>query len=512
MTVPRVSPVAPVRRGAALGAAGAAVLLAALDAYVVVGVLIDIVRDLQIPVNRLERATPIVTGYLLGYVAAMPLLGQLSDRLGRRRVLQYCLFAFAAGSAVTALAGTLPVLVGGRLLQGAAGGALLPVTMALVGDLWADRRRATALGAVGAAQEAGSVLGTLYGVGVATALSAWTVTSSIEPQGWRWIFWINLPLTAIAMLVVHLALPSGGGNPGRRLDLVGGGLLAVALGVLVVALYNPDPERAALPTWGWPMIGVAAVVIALFVLWERRTPTRLLDLAQVRKRPFFAVLVVSLLTGAVLLVTLVDVELFAQTVLGRDSGAAALLLVPFLGAVPVGALIGGWCARRWPDRWVTVVGLVVAGAGYLLMSRWTVDIDAARVLGLPQLAVDLAVAGVGLGVVIAPLAAAVLAVVPVAEHGVASAAVVVARTAGMLMGVAALTAWGLHRFRELTAALNTPLPFGQTEAEFQTQFAEYERLLTEALVTQYREIFGICGALCAVAVVVALLMPRGAQR
>ncbi|MEO5833625.1 MAG: MFS transporter [Nakamurella sp.] len=509
MTAPTLS---PVRRGAALSAAGAAVLLAALDAYVVVGVLIDIVGDLQIPVNRLERATPIVTGYLLGYVAAMPLLGQLSDRLGRRRVLQYCLSAFAVGSVVTALAGTLPLLVGGRILQGAAGGALLPVTMALVGDLWEPRRRSSALGTVGAAQESGSVLGTLYGVGVATALGAWSVTSNLEPQGWRWIFWINLPLTAIAMLVVHRALPPGGGNPGRRLDLVGGGLLAVALAVLVVALYNPDPERSALPTWGWPLIGAAALVIGLFVLWERRTTTRLLDLAKVRSRPFFAVLGVSLLTGAVLLVTLVDVELFAQTVLGRDSGAAAVLLVPFLGALPVGAVIGGWCARRWSDRWVTEIGLVVAAIGYLLMSRWEADIGTTRVWGLPQLPIDLVVAGLGLGLVIAPLAAAVLAVVPDVEHGVASAAVVVARTAGMLIGVAALTAWGLHRFRELTATLNPPLPFGRSEAEFQAQFAEYERLLTDALVTQYREIFGICGALCAVAVVAALLMPSGRDR
>jgi MFS family permease len=511
VTPPAPAPARPVRRNAVLAAAGAAVLLAALDAYVVVGVLVDIVRDLQIPVNRLERATPIVTGYLLGYVAAMPLLGQLSDRVGRRRVLQYCLLAFAAGSAVTALADTLPLLVAGRVLQGAAGGALLPVTMALVGDLWQDRRRASALGAVGAAQEAGSVLGTLYGVGVATAFGAWSVTADLEPQGWRWIFWINLPLTLVAMVVVQRALPPDGGNPARKLDLVGGGLLAVALAVLVVALYNPDPERAALPAWGWPFIAAAIVVLVLFALWERRAGTRLIDLRYVRRAPFFGVLGVSLLTGAALLVTLVDVELFAQTVLRRDSAAAALLLVPFLGALPVGAVAGGWAARRWSDRWVTVGGMALAALGYLLMSRWTAEVESTRVLGLPALPTGLIVAGVGLGLVIAPLAAAVLTVVPDVDHGVASAAVVVARTTGMLIGVAALTAWGLHRFRELTATLDTPLPFGQTEAAFRAQLAEYERLLTDALVAQYREIFGICGMLCVVAALVALLLPRVAD-
>jgi MFS family permease len=491
-------------RTVAIGAGGLAVLLGALDTYVVVSVLRQIIEDLQIPLNRLERVTPIVTGYLLGYVAAMPLLAQASDRFGRKLLLQVCLIGFIVGSVVTAVAGDSGVLVTGRVIQGVASGALLPVTMALAADLWATHRRSAVLGAVGAAQELGSVLGPLYGIALAAVF------------GWRGVFWVNVPLAVAAMVAVQFTVPRRSQEGDRpKVDVVGALLLAVVLGLLVIGLYNPNPRDQVLPSWGPTMLVAASVTLVAFLGWEWRARTRLIDTRGVRMGPFLAALGASLAAGAALMVTLVNVDLFGQTLLGMDDNGSVLLLVRFLVALPVGALLGGWLAGQLGDRWPAFGGLLLAAAGFWLISGWPAELLSARhslgVMSLPRLDTDLVITGVGLGLVIAPLSAAALRVVPAVQHGVASAGVVVARMTGMLVGVAALAALGLHRFHSLTATLNTPLPFGKPDAQFEREMAVYRAAVNDALLTQYSETFAITALVCVAGAALALCI-GGHQR
>jgi MFS family permease len=283
------------RRRWILAIAAASVLVAAMDTYVVVLALPAMMAQVGIGIDQLQAATPIVSGFLLGYVVVMPLLGRLSDLYGRRPLLLLCLAVFAGGSLVTASATDLGSVVTGRALQGLGGGGLVPVTLALVADLWPPERRSLPLGVIGGVQELGSVLGPLYGGLILTVAT------------WQTIFWLNLPIAG--MLALALAVANGRSLKSAaprvqkpRLDRISICLAALALaaGCLSVAspgaLVNNDTIGVAYSAlgglvWLTPIALVAAGAAVALILWELRAGTATRPLIPVRRLPRVAALV-----------------------------------------------------------------------------------------------------------------------------------------------------------------------------------------------------------------------------
>jgi MFS family permease len=496
-----------------LGLAGAGLFVAALDAYLVVTLLPAMIGDVGLTIDRFEQATPIVTGFLGGYVVAMPLFGAYSDVRGRAPVYALCMAVFAAGSAVTATAGLLsfaglPWLVAGRLLQGLGGGGLVPLTLALAADLYRNSGRTFALGSVSALQEAGSVFGPLYGATLASAASA--------VGGWRFVFWLNLPLAAICAAGLLLAsrdrdkrttpAPSTIDNPvgavAPTFDWKSASLLGLGLGLLVVALYPDDPTSRATSGLFIPLGILSLVVLALYGWRQVRSLEPLIPRQLLRSSRFLGVGAANLLIGAALMVALVDVPILGRLVFNLNQLAAGLLLTQFLIGVPLGALVGGLLAGRIGGRTTAVVGMLVSAAAFLQMSGWQAGELALRIGPIRPADVALGACGVGFGMVIAPLTGAVLELTRAQNHGLASSLVVLARVMGMLVGLSALTAFGLFRFRQI---LGTPQ---LTDPDVRARIDHLARLVAAAFLQEYREIFTIAAGLCVIAAAIAMVALR----
>lgn len=484
---------------ALLATASVAVALAAADTYVVVLALPDMMGGVGLGIDSLQRAAPIISGFLLGYIAVLPLIGRVADLVPRQRILLICLGLFIAGSVITASAVDLQVLISGRVLQGVGGGGLVPATLALVADLWPADRRGTPLGVVGGVQELGSVLGPLVGALI------------LAVSDWRMIFWLNvivglllmvgivvtgggeqrlrrrpvpialgvvaavlgvLTLTAPQRLVTGITLgvpfiPFTGESRVltpigiatgvlivlltvatarhwwpilRRADLAGAACLAVALGCSVLTFASADPEKQVVGPWGWWLVPVGLVAIALYLWRHHVAETPLVGRDVVRGRVIPALLV-SVLVGCALVAIIVDVPLLARLTMTGSQTTAAFVLVRFLVAVPVGAVLGGWLLGRVGAGLIAGPGLLLAAAGLFVMSGW-----AETSLEQGAATIVLVAVGLGLGLAIAPVNDAALADAPVEAHGMASALVVVGRMVGMVVGLALLTAIGLHRF------------------------------------------------------------------
>jgi MFS family permease len=494
-------------RALLLGLAGAGLFVAALDAYLVVTLLPAMTADVGLTIDRFEQATPIVTGFLCGYVIAMPLLGAYSDVRGRAPVYALCMIAFAAGSAVTATAGLLsvpgmPWLVAGRVLQGLGGGGLVPLSLALAADLYRNGARTLALGSVSALQEAGSVFGPLYGATLASAASAL--------GGWRFVFWLNLPLAAICasgLVIASRNQVKASAPASSTIDWRSASLLGLGLGLLVLALYPDDPDHRATNSLLAPLGILSLVVLGLYARRQVRSLEPLIPRALLHSRRFIGVCVANLLVGAALMVALVDVPILGRLVFNLDQLASGLLLTQFLLGVPLGAVAGGLLAARIGGRPTAFLGMLCSAAAFVQMSGWQAGELALRLGPIRPADIALGACGLGFGIVIAPLTAAVLDLTRAENHGLASSLVVLARVMGMLIGLSALTAFGLFRFRQI---LGTPV---LTDPDVKARVDHLARLVAAAFLQEYREIFTIAAGLCILAALVILVtMGRNPSR
>ncbi|MPZ61498.1 MAG: MFS transporter [Propionibacteriales bacterium] len=575
MTVP-VPPGA--RQRTTLTLACLAVGFAAADTYVVVLALPDMMAGVGLNPDELQRAAPIVSGFLLGYVAMLPLIGRIADLRGRLPVLVFSLLVFAFGSLVTAASEDLTPMVVGRFLQGLGGGGLVPATLALVADLWPPRRRGVSLGVVGAVQELGSVLGPLYGalvlalwqwpaifwinLLVALLLASWLALLRLgarrpAPGADRWsvvlvlvavgafallitepeplaslvtlgLAWVPLaggsvlsaPLTlaclaAVAAFVVRdltTARPVVGLRSLARLsryaDLPGAALLGLALAGIVLAFATADPEvQVFSPLGPWFLAG-STLAGAGFLWRQARASYPLVPRRALAAPPAWGALLVNFFIGSALIAALVDVPIFARVTEYPDSQlGAALVLVRLLAALPVGALLGGVLVRRLPPGPITGVGMLAAAGSFVAMTRWEDGTLAGAGVGAT---VALVVCGLGFGLAIAPVNAALLAATKQEVHGVSSALVVVARMVGMLVGISVLTTIGLARYYARERSLPPPTELCPGEV---TQCAEYADLLREAGLVQLHTVFaGAAGCALVAGIAAVLLLPRNAPR
>jgi MFS family permease len=493
----------------------AAVFVAALDQTMVLTVMPSIMRSLYIDVRNLNDAGWIITAYLLGYTVAMPLFGRLADVWGRRPTTMVALTLFMVGSALCVFLQRLDLFVAARVIQAAGGGALVPIAMAAAADMFPLARRALVLGIIGGAAEAGGVLGPLYGAGLAAAWS------------WRLIFAVNIPLCLILMPVCwwllrpgaapsyhdaeEAAEPARAGAPRRhwweegRVDYLGAALMGISLAGITIGLgtgtqmVNTGGGAQSSSAVRWPWLLVAALAFTAFILYERRTERPLIRLDLFRKPPFAAANIANFLVGAALIIGMVEIPLYANTLFGLTEIGSGLLLIRLTLMIPVGAVIGGWLADYIGYRATAIIGFLVACGGYYLVSRWPVDPSNLH------MTLDLFVSGFGFGLVVGPIGATVTSASGTRWMATGSALVTVSRMVGMVLGLSVLSSWGVRRFNSLSANINIPIvrPSGLTDAQWQAMQNQASAALDQALHTVFSNFFLIAAIIVGLGVIPA---------
>ena len=448
--------------------------LAALEATVVGTAMPTVIAAL----GGLNHYSWVFSAYLLTSTVTVPIWGKLSDLYGRRLLYQIGVGVFLLGSALSGLAQSMPQLIVFRAIQGLGAGALVPLAMTIVADIYTLEQRAKMQGLFSGVWGLSSIIGPLVG-GFIT-----------DQWNWRWVFFINLPVGIVSAFLIGLNLPSRNLPEKPSIDYAGAATLTASMSLLMLALVEAEGFAVFKP---WLFLG-AALLFAIFMLVERRAREPVIPLAMFRNRVVALGVLIGFLAGVGMFGAISFVPLFAQGVRGATATQAGSLLTPLMLSWVLFSIVGGRMILKVSPRFMVILGMVLMTASFFIFASFD------RFTPRWQLIVDLALMGAGLGFTMLTLLLAVQHSVSRSQLGVATSLNQFSRSIGGALGV---------------AVMGAILAVGMSGVDFDPgvilrgDAAPGSAVVQNALAGALRNVFLLGGVICVVGLVASLFMPPG---
>lgn len=412
-------------------------LLSALDQTILATAMPTVIRNL----GGLSLYSWAFTMYMLTSTISIPIAGKLADLYGRRRIYMIGMFLFLAGSALCGMAQDMTQLIIFRGIQGIGGGALMPVAMTIIADVFPPEKIGKLQGMLMAVVGLSSIVGPAIGGFL------------VEHFSWRWVFYVNVPVGVAAMLIMWIALKETGKREKRSIDWGGALTLSASIVAFMLALVSgSDGDALFTPVQVGLLYAAAAVLLAAFIFIERKVAEPIIPLHLFRNRVVTISSLVGFLTSIGMFAALAYIPLFVQGIIGISPSVSGYILTPMMLSLIVASIISGRMVTKLPFRTLLLAGLVIMVAGYWLFAQMNISATKSIVI------VNMIVFGLGYGIVLPVITSATQIAVEKEYRGVATSLVQFFRFIGGPIGVSVMGAAMNHSLSGKMAGLGEQFP------------------------------------------------------